>query len=79
MVAAVCELGLDVQLRACLELVVVMCTTVPMHDHALGICTNATSDKGCYIWVMIGSAMATAPRQMMLYSCKGSTGVSTVE
>ena len=41
----------------------------------LGRCTNPTSDKGCSIWVMVGSAMATptAPRQMMLYSCRGST------
>jgi hypothetical protein len=42
---------------------------LPMHEHALGICTNPTSDKGCSIWVMVGSAMATAPRQMMLYTC----------
>jgi hypothetical protein len=46
-----------VQLRACLELVVGICTTVPMHVHALGICTNPTSDKGCCIWAMVGSAM----------------------
>jgi hypothetical protein len=38
----------------------------------LGRCTNPTSDKGCSIWVMVGSAMATAPRQMMLYSCRGA-------
>ena len=32
---------------------VVMCTTLPMHDHALETCTNPTSDKGCSIWVMV--------------------------
>ena len=42
------------------------------------VCTNPTSDKGCSIWAMIGSAMATAPWQMTLYSCRGSTGFSTV-
>ena len=60
----------------CLELAVVMRTTVPMHECALGICTNPTSDKGCSIWAMVGSAMATAPQQMTLYSCRGSVQVS---
>ena len=35
--------------------------------------TNPTSDNGCSTWAMVGSAMATAPRQMTLYSCRGST------